>query len=226
MPEINSSLPSAALEVQSRFQVWHSAAMQSAAHLKIAKYLCGLEVAALAAALDAAPGRKKDAAAVPFETACEEVFGVTARTARRYRVFFEAVQRDCMPLAEALNGLWRTWTQSKRPALPNGAECGALATAKLTAADLESLCRVADEMGLCELFEAPAKDVADVAEDDGARKNRTEARQRMLRFWVRDVSAALQRREYLRLPKEAREALAHELETAAKELKKLNAAKK
>jgi hypothetical protein len=206
--------------IQSRFNVWHGAALQSVAHLKIAKFFCGLEVAALAELHQARPGRKAEAEAdhSPFEEVVQDALGVTARTARRYRSFFDAVGKDAPKLAERLNGLWRKFCADK--ALPNAGECGTLATSQFSAADLVDLCSMADDMGLSELFAKPEKEAAEgEAEGDNAASNRKAQKEKLLRFWGREVAAALQRREYLRLPIESRRVMADEMEKAAKALK-------
>jgi hypothetical protein len=219
------TVPPAVLAIQSRFQIWHGAALQSAAHLKLAKYFCGLEVSALAAACEAAPGRKAGDAAPTFERVVEDAFKVSARTARRYRVFFDTVTQERPEVADALNGLWRKFSgegkgKAKPLALPSSEKATALVAETLSAETLLKLCHAADEMGLCELFEEPAKDAGGDADNDGkGGGNRKAAREKLLRFWGRDVFAGLQRREFLRLPLDVRKTLAHEMETALKQLK-------
>lgn len=217
------SLPPSAVSIQQRFHVWHGAALHSAAHLKIAKYLAGLEVAALAEACEAAPGRKSGDAAPTFETVVEEALNVSARTARRYRAFFEHITTNAPAVADALNTLWRKFSgegKGKALALPDAEKAGALASGALSAAQLLELCHAADEMGISELFEAPMKDAGgEDGGEDGKGASRKAAKERLLRFWGRDVMAAIERREFLRLPKEVRATLAEQLDAAAKELK-------
>jgi len=217
------ALPPSASAIQSRFAVWHGAALQSVAHLKLAKYLAGLEVSALADACEAAPGRKSGDAAPTFESVVEAAFNVCARTARRYRTFFESVGTDCPKLADALNALWRKYAgggDSKKPALPDAAQAGALACGALSAAMLRELCAAADKMGLSELLEPPGIEAGSGADaDTGKGGSRKAAREKLLRFWGRDVMSAIERRDFLRLPADVRATLADQLAAAARELK-------
>ncbi len=214
-PTVPHTLPA----IQSRFAVWHGAALQSVAHLKMSKFFCGLEVAALAELNDARPGRKcggDDAENLPFETLVEDAFNVSARTARRYRNFWQQCTQEAPKLADKLNNLWRKFAASK--ALPAPGECGTLAASQIAAADIMELCALADDMGLSDLFAKPEKEVTETttATTTGSRKA---AREKLLKFWGRDVAAALARKEYMKLPAAVRATMADELAAAAKALK-------
>lgn len=166
----------------------------------------------------------------------ENALGVTARTCRRYLGFWENCTTSTKheKAVKALNLAWTNHLQTLQLEAPKKAGKGkasqplALALhepSKSFAADVQELLNEADDLGLHELFEVPIKDVTpDDLEDP---PEPPDNKNKLIKFWITDFGRRLTRKEYLRLPKPQREALAADWEQSLHELKdSLNPAKK
>jgi hypothetical protein len=214
-----------------RFQIFHGITKQSATVVKLAKYYCGLEIHNLRELHHTLYGETRGGdhatAEVTLADFLETQLGVTYRTTNRYHNWFLSVAtpQENAALVKKLN---KWWEGEKPKLLGNGEPGKALALgASVTQADLEALASMADEWGLNELFEKPARDVTPAAEDDdddGATANDKDA---VIKFWKDHFLRRLGRKDYLRLPKTVREQLATSLENVVIEIKDtLKAAKK
>lgn len=173
-----------------------------------------------------------------LESFLEDALGVTARTCRNYRNFWEncttSTKHD--KAVKALNLAWTNHLQTLQLSAPvktgkgKGKAAQPLALSlhepsKSFAADVQELLIEADDLGLHELFEVPAKDVTPDDSEDPPEP--ADNKNKLIKFWITDFGRRLTRKEYLRLPKPQREALAADWEQSLHELKdSLNPAKK
>lgn len=227
-----------------RFKVFHGLVCKSALELKLAKYFAGLEVHALCDLHAEVYGETRGQfstqsktdrlSALPLEAFLEQRLGVTARTARRYRAFFQSVAAEAPETADKLNATWHQLTggeESKKLLLP--ADVGtAIMTAKggkpLPEEVLQAVCKHSDEWGLHELFEAPQRDVTPPSADpdennDSARKKAEKAA--LVKFWTEGLVRRLENEELHRLPAPALEAVITKMEEAAAKAREVLAGK-
>lgn len=170
----------------------------------------------------------------------EDKLGVTDRTARRYREHFLSCTEAKPELAAKLRKWWVKWKDQEilqlAPATPaqgkgktKGKASAQLATTKsqslalqdvckLAAKDIKDLLEHADAWGLHELFEKPMKDVTP-KEEPQPPSGDDDAKERLAKFWLKDFSRRAMNNEFLKLPKQQREALLATWEEATCKLK-------
>jgi hypothetical protein len=227
-----------------RFKVFHGLVCKSALELKLAKYYAGLEVHALCDLHEEMHGQLRGRPAkgeipdslsgISLEAFLEERLGVTARTARRYRGFFQSIASEAPDTADKLNATWHQLTGGEEAkALPKPAEVQtALMTAKggkpMPEEVLQVVCKHSDEWGLHELFEMPQRDVtppaADPDEDNDSGRKKAE-KAALLKFWAESLVRRLENEELHRLPAPALEAVITKMEEAAKKAREVLAGK-
>lgn len=171
----------------------------------------------------------------------EDALDVTDRTARRYRQFFESVTQEKPELAAKLRKWWLSWKEKAALELAPGAAPKALGKGKgkgkgkgaqlvttgpatmalheacgLAAKDVQALVEHADEFGLHELFERPLKNVTP---DDEPPAPPPADKDALAKFWLKDFQRRAMNNEFLKLPKQSREALLATWEEATTKLK-------
>lgn len=218
----------------SRFAIFHGLACKSALELKLAKYYAGLEVNALCDLHEELYGetrgrpagseKTEGASVISMETFLEERLGVTARTARKYRAHFLDIAQNAPEIADKLNETWRqitaqlTETAGSPKRLQAGQELRLTALPQgcqpLPAEVLQAVCEHADEWGLYELFQAPARDVTPMPEEESSRKKLERAA--LVKFWSESLVRRLENQELHRLPAPILEAVITKMEEAAK----------
>lgn len=171
-------------------------------------------------------------APLTLESFLEDALGVTARTCRNYRNFWEncTVSTKHEKAVKALNLAWTNHLQTLHLEAPKKAGKGkgqgkaaqplALTLhqpSKSFAEDVQELLLEADDLGLHELFEIPLKDAG--SDEDDTDPEPANNKDKLIKFWAGDFSRRLNRREYMKLPKAQRETLATDLELALHELK-------
>lgn len=180
-------------------------------------------------------------APLTLERFLEDALGVTARTCRNYRNFWEncTVSTKHEKAVKALNLAWTNHLQTLQLEAPKKAGKGkgqgkasqplALTLhqpSKSFAEDVQELLLEADDLGLHELFELPVKDVTP-DDDDDSPEPPPPNKDKLIKFWITEFGRRLTRKEYMRLPKASRETLATDWEQALLELKdSLNTSKK
>jgi hypothetical protein len=226
-----------------RFRIMHEAVKGSVLGVKLAKFFAGIEVQALCdmhmeefgetRGGDQTKSKVVKLSALPLGTFLEQHLGVTDRTARRYRAHFLKVTQERPEQAERLRNWWLSWKDSaalqdtstskgQKDAGTQLATSAASALAlhdvcSLAAKDIEAILAHADEFGLHELFEVPLKDVTPEQLPEPEAKN--DAKERLAKIWLTDISKRLLNNEFLKLRKQDREALLPTLEDALNKLK-------
>lgn len=218
----------------SRFAIFHGLACKSALELKLAKYYAGLEVNALCDLHEemygetrgqfSAESKNDRLSTLPLQAFLEQRLGVTYRTAHRYKCHFLSIAQDAPEIADKLNETWHQITaqlaetaagpkklqagqELRLTALPQGCQ-------PLPAEVLQAVCSHADEWGLYELFEPPARDVTPVPEEESGRKKLERAA--LVKFWSESLVRRLENQELHRLPAPILEAVITKMEEAAK----------
>lgn len=224
MPKLAKAKPVAitqpAAEVASvaaAFHIWHGYVGKGVLALKVAKYFAGLTVNQLCELHEQLHGETRgggEEAAVTLTAFLESHLGVTARTARRYRSWWQSISgpAEHAQLAAKLN----TWWQEHQPkALTEGEDQNiSLAQIEGSTEDMQVLLNAPDEWGLHELFEEPLKDaggdseVGEMDKPDPA-----------LQFWQLHFLKRIGKKDYLSLPKPIREQLATALDEVVTEIK-------
>lgn len=209
-----------------RFRVLHGMLKLSAVQFRLIKFLTGLEANLLSDLHRELYGETRGggvAKDVPLMgTWVEEHLGITESTWRKMKAFFQGIISAHPDLAKKLIKGWETWklAKIKAPAKPKALKPGAkpvkkkaqitahpgaqiMAGVTLTEADFEELLLATDEWGIHELFEKPQRDVTPPPADpppsgdgDGS-----------IKFWLQDFQRRALNNEFLKLPKDKREAL-------------------
>lgn len=222
-----------------RFKTFHGIVCRSALEMKLAKYFAGLEVNALCDLYDEkvgiCPGKRTDLepsdslSAGSLETFLEEHLGVSARTARRYRGFFQSIGSEAPEIADKLNDFWQKMTlpakASEASTETQLAVSGVMS--KLPAETLHAICTHADEWGLHEIFKTPERDVTpepDPDESNDSQRKKAE-REALLKFWTESLVRRLDNEELHRLPAPSLEAVITKMESAMKKAREALAAK-
>jgi hypothetical protein len=227
-----------------RFKRLQEALKQTVAGTKLLKYFLGLEVSNLCALHEELHGEtrggdvksaeakiKTEAPSVlKLEAFLEDHLGVTARTARKYRDFFESLTTGTEHEAtvKRLNSFWMGQREGLL-ALPStgdtkaatgGAALSLQSLGGIAEKDLQTILDHADEWGLNELFAVPLKDVSTTVEaaEEGSASVQTN-KHKLAKFWLQDFSRRAMNNEFLKLPKREKEALLTTLEEATDTLK-------
>lgn len=168
----------------------------------------------------------------------EDALGVTDRTARRYREHFQSCTEAHPEAAAKLRKWWQGWKNEALQLAPaaapkgkgkgkgkakqlvtTGAQSLALhEVCNLAAKEMQAILEQPDAWGLHELFEKPIKDVTP-EEEEPPTGGDDDAKERLAKFWLKDVSRRLMNNELLKLRKQDREALLTTLEEATTKLK-------
>jgi hypothetical protein len=224
------------LACSARFKALHGLLKQTVMGTKLLKYFLGLEASRLYE-LHAElygetrggdqTGKQNGTRSVLLETFLEDSLGVTARSARKYRDFFQNITTgtEHEDTVKRLNGFWigQRETMLSLPSSTGKKGSGGSAALSLQTLgtiaekDLQTILEQPDEWGLHELFEVPLKDVSPAEDDDTPEP--PDNKGKLIKFWLGDFARRLTRKEYMRLPKAQRETLATDLELALHELK-------
>jgi hypothetical protein len=180
-------------------------------------------------------GSKSGTAPLLLKPWLEEQLGVTSRTYYRYRAFWLSMANTTLHsgAVKALNAWWLEHkpalslpaTKGKSNAITTAEQARQLinvqAASTALATDLQGLLEEADELGLHELFETPAKDVTPEVIDKLVEGQKDKQLELALQFWgpQGQIIKRLNRKDYLHLPKREKEALVTTLEEALEELK-------
>lgn len=218
-----------------RFKALHGLLKQTVMGTKLLKYFLGLEASRLYELHAELYGETRGGdhstgqngtRSVLLEDFLEDNLGVTARSARKYRSFFQDLTTgtEHEDTVKRLNTFWIGQRESML-ALPSGTEkkkAGNNAALSLQTLgtiaekDLQTILDQPDEWGLHELFEIPLKDAGG---DDPEDPEPPDNKNKLIKFWITDFGRRLTRKEYLRLPKAQRETLAADWEQSLHELK-------
>ena len=164
--------------------------------------------------------------AVTLESYLEDALGVTARTCRNHRSFWEACTTSDKhaKAVKALNGVWKKHVESLALEAPKkGKSAPAALALQDTCTELanavEGLLEEADALDLHTLFEKPVKDVTPPAEPET--EEQTADRKAKAIEFIDQLCRKLggTQKTYLYAPKPHRERLLTELEEAASAIK-------
>ncbi len=230
-----------------RFKALHGVLQQTVAGTKLLKYFLGLEVSNLCSLHSEVHGERrggdqKSAAAkikadtlssLTLEEFIEAHLGVTARTARKYRSFFEALASGTAHEAtvKRLNAFWLARREtmlalpsSKRKRAASSSALSLHSLSSIAAQDLQTILAQPDEWGLHELFEVPIKSAGGDATE--APLEQPAPKHPLVKFWLKDFSRRALQNEYLRLRKQDQAALLTTLEEVTAKLRENLAPKK
>ena len=220
-----------------RFKTFHGIVCRSALEMKLAKYFAGLEVNALVDLHREMHGEtrgqfaeesKTERPSVLLEPFLEQHLGVTARTARKYRGFFQSIGSESPEIADKLNDFWVRMTLPAASGEASGETQLAVSgvMSKLPAETLHAICTHADEWGLHELFGVPERDVTppDPDEHDDSERKKAE-KAALMKFWTESIIRRLDNEELHRLPPASLEAVITKMETAMTKAREVLAAK-
>ncbi len=230
-----------------RFKALHGVLQQTVAGTKLLKYFLGLEVSNLCSLhremhgeqrggdqqLATAKSKTEGGAALVLEDFLEAHLGVTARTARKYRSFFEDLASGTAHEAtvKRLNAFWidRRETMlalpsSKRKRAASISALSLQSLSSIAAQDLQIILEQPDEWGLHELFEAPIKSAGGDATESPLEP--PAPKHPLVKFWLKDFSRRALQNEYLRLRKQDQAALLTTLEEVTAKIRENLATKK